>query len=252
MNPGNLWFTRAALRADTPDVAPLLNTLLNDRGDGERLNSSHRLLWTLMPQDVQQSARTEPGRGNAAFLWREAPERRSSSTWYVLGPKPRSDAAFFDVETKPWSPSFERGDHLAFDLVVNATVDRMIAPSKGRAGRQRSDVVMDAVHAAERSSSEKEPRALLRKTLAERSISEWWAAQGARNGFRPVSLSLVDYRNARLGSGKGRFRGAAQIGICRITGVIEVQEGEAFAARVARGFGRAKAFGCGLMLLKRA
>jgi CRISPR system Cascade subunit CasE len=36
-----------------------------------------------------------------------------------------------------------------------------------------------------------------------------------------------------------------------LDGVLEVTEPEAFVAAVRRGFGKAKAFGCGLMLLRR-
>lgn len=250
MTAQDLWFTRATLKAHSPDVAPLVNTLL-DGHEGRRINTTHRLLWTLMPEALQAQERSPGSDAKAAFLWREAPEHRGASAWYVLGPKPRDDAAFFDVESKPWAPTFSAGDRLAFDLVVNATVNRMVDPSRGRDGRQRADVVMDAIRAAECAGGAMPPRALLRKTLAAGAIQAWWTAQGERNGFRPVSHTLLDYRTAfldRQPSGRG---GQAQFGICRLTGVLEVSQPEAFAARVAAGFGRAKAFGCGLLLLKR-
>ncbi|WP_243641924.1 type I-E CRISPR-associated protein Cas6/Cse3/CasE [Rhodovulum steppense] len=43
-----------------------------------------------------------------------------------------------------------------------------------------------------------------------------------------------------------------QFGILDLEGRIEVTDPEALLARLARGFGRAKAFGCGLMLIRRA
>jgi len=37
-----------------------------------------------------------------------------------------------------------------------------------------------------------------------------------------------------------------------MTGALEIADPAAFLARLAQGFGRAKAFGCGLMLIRRA
>ena len=48
-----------------------------------------------------------------------------------------------------------------------------------------------------------------------------------------------------------QWGGAARIGVSDVSGVLEIDEGERFLSRVIAGFGRAKAFGCGLMLLRR-
>jgi CRISPR system Cascade subunit CasE len=44
----------------------------------------------------------------------------------------------------------------------------------------------------------------------------------------------------------------ARIGVFDLQGLLEVAAPEAFMNRLLCGFGRAKAFGCGLMLLRRA
>jgi CRISPR system Cascade subunit CasE len=51
---------------------------------------------------------------------------------------------------------------------------------------------------------------------------------------------------------RGRRHGGAMLGIAELEGQLDVTDPDAFAAKVAAGFGRAKAFGCGLMLLRRA
>jgi CRISPR system Cascade subunit CasE len=246
MSDSKLWFTRVTIKCHAPDVAPLINTLLNPEDEGRRLNTTHRMLWTLMPEQMRKSSafRVE-GDNKAAFLWRTAPNRFGASSWYLLGPRPREDSAFFEVETKPWAPFFAIGDRLAFDITVNATVNRMVDPAKGRNGRQRADVVMDAVHLAERSGAET-PRALLRSTLADEALKNWWLAQGRRNGFSNSAISVVNYATVPL-----EGRRSARFGIGHLTGILEVNEPEAFTKRVEQGFGRAKAFGCGLLLLRR-
>jgi CRISPR system Cascade subunit CasE len=242
-----LWFTRATLKRRSPDVAPLLGTLLGERDSGSPLDTSHRLLWTLLPEAVQRAG--EAGSGRAAFLWRRADDSAGGSVWYVLGPEPRSDCAFFHVESKPWEPAFAPGDRLAFDMVVNATVERMEDPLRGRDGRRRVDVVMDAMRAREREGVET-PRARLRRECGQDALSGWLARQGERNGFHALDTELADYRTVPLQRGRGRTR--AQLGISHLKGLVEVTDPDAFAARLASGFGRAKAFGCGLMLVRRA
>jgi len=255
----DLWFTRATLKTGSADVVPLLDTLLNESEPGRHLDTAHRLLWTLMPEALQRTGKPSGADGEkSAFLWRRAPETERAPTWYVLGPEPRSDCAFFHVESKPWAPVLATGDRLAFDLVVNATVARMVEPERGRAGRKRIDVVMDALHARENARKdaqreEVEPRAALRRVEGEKAMRAWWERQAERNGFRVLDPpALLDYRTVPLGRrahGRGKL---AQLGISRLTGLVEVTDPEAVKARIAKGFGRAKAFGCGLMLIRRA
>lgn len=258
MTDTDLWFTRATLKRDAPDLAPLIGRLLPQDGDnGEKLNAAHQLLWTLMPQAMQQAGK--PGRGDggdkAAFLWREAEQPNS---WYLLGPKPREDSPFFDTgEPKPYGLAVKPGDRLAFDLVANATVNRLVDPEKGRAGRKRCDVVMDALKAQERTSGSKGDRAARRQGAAAEALAGWLGEQGERNGFALNAFDLVSYRTVEIDrprTGRGRSlptRKGPLMGVGRMRGLITVTDPAAFATKVATGFGRAKAFGCGLMLLRR-
>lgn len=242
-----LWFTRAALRTGSADVRPLLETLLGEADAGR--DTAHRLLWTLMPEALQRAGKSGgEGGDKAAFLWCRAPDRDHRPAWYMLGPEPRRGAAFFDVDSKPWQLAVEAGDRLGFELSVHATVDRMHEPGNGRAGRHRVDVVIDAIHAAERADPKME-RALLRKTRGAEALSAWWRTQGERHGFAPEGTQMLDYRMVSFGRRRAR---SVEIGVARLTGVLSVTDPEAFARKVAIGFGRAKAFGCGLLLLRRA
>jgi len=248
----DLWFTRATLKTGSADVAPLLNTLLATDASGHGRDTTHRLLWTLMPESMQGAGKLGAAGGDrAAFLWCRAPDREKRPAWYVLGPAPRADAALFEVESKPWSLAPSAGDRLLFELTVHATVDRMLAPEQGREGRKRIDVVLDAILAAERE-GEAAARAEIRRERGEKAMRNWWASQGARCGFTPLSTAMVDYHTLPLGRSRTRGRNPVQLGIARLNGTIEVTDPAAFAHKVAVGFGRAKAFGCGLMLLRRS
>jgi CRISPR system Cascade subunit CasE len=248
-SPDGLYFTRATLRTGSADLRPLLDTLLSG-GEPSR-DTTHRLLWTLMPEAMQAEGKPVGETGDrAAFLWARAPDRDGRPAWYVLGPAPRATAAFFDIDTKPWAPALAVGDRLGFSLSVHATVDRMHAPEQGRAGRHRVDVVMDAIHRAEQA-GQTEARAALRRTAGAEALAEWWRSQGERNGFDADATELVDYGMEPLGRRRKGARGPTEIGVGQLTGTLTVTDPDAFARKLAIGFGRAKAFGHGLLLLRR-
>ena len=73
--------------------------------------------------------------------------------------------------------------------------------------------------------------------------------QGTRSGFALEELAVEDYRIARLKRPGG---GRASFGVLDLRGVLTVRDPKLFASALAAGFGRSKAFGCGLMLVRRA
>ena len=75
------------------------------------------------------------------------------------------------------------------------------------------------------------------------------ARQGAAKGFAPRSTVVEGYSTIELGR---RRREGATFGILDLRGEIEVTDPGAFLAALGVGFGRAKAWGCGLMLIRRA
>ncbi len=248
MSTADLWFTRATLRRDAPDVAPLIEILLGNAGDGRGLDTTHRLLWTLMPPEMQEAGKPSlpTGADKAAFLWRRAPDAAGTDAFYLLGPRPRDDSAFFSIESKPWKPRFAPGDRLVFDLLVNATVDRQLDSGMGRQGRKRIDVVADALREA---GTAERPRGLAKERLAAAALKDWLDGQGQRNGFcLKGAPDLLDQDILIVG---GRRRNSPKLGVARLAGTLEVTDPEPFGRRVAAGFGRGKAFGCGLMLIKR-
>lgn len=246
-----LFLTRVTLKREAGAVAPLLGVLAPDDPD-EATAIAHRLMWTLMPEGVQRAhnaAGAEGGSARAPFLWRS---EQQDNRFYVLGPRPIQDSPYFHVETKAFEPDLREGDRLSFTLRVNATVDRKVGTdANGRPVRKRSDVAMDLMHTQERDADgtgSPPPRAERRNAAAERAAAQWLQAQGARYGFALKGLSLQGYRPTRL-PGRGR---RASVGVLDTTGLVEVSDPDAFLAKLAGGFGRAKAFGCGLMLIRRA
>lgn len=244
----DLWFTRLTLKRASSEIAPLIDTLAPKDG-GEAMATTHRLMWSVMPQAVQRRwDRAAPDSPEGApFLWREQERGRR---YYLLGPRPMENSPFFEIESKPYSLDLSPGDRLAFDLRVHATVDRkMSEAADGKAIRKRIDVAMNALLAQEREGASLDERPQRRAGAAKDAACAWLTAQGERNGFALASATLIAYRVEVVPRG---HRSPARMGIFDSVGLVEVSDPAAFAARVAAGFGRAKAFGCGLMLLRRA
>jgi CRISPR system Cascade subunit CasE len=240
------WFTRLTLKREDAAISPLIQELAPSDG-GAAMAIGHRLLWSVIDSDTRAlHDRDNIERpGTAAFLWREA---EAGHKFYMLGPRPAEESPFFRIETKPFAPDFHVGDRLAFDLRVNATIAHK---GDGESRSRRSDVAMDRMRAEEAAATSEGAdigsRAQRRLKTAGAAIAEWLRRIGERDGFRLVALQLEAYRVETLPR-RGRN---AQIGVCDVRGTLDVTNPALFLARVLTGFGRAKAFGCGLMLLRR-
>lgn len=244
MTDASLWFSRATLRRDVPAAA--LRALLVPPGESARAGAGHRVVWTLFGD--------RPDR-ERDFLWREA----EGGVFYFLSRRPPEDRhGLFDLAPpKPFAPSMAVGDRLRFSLRANATVAKKLAG--GTARGKPCDVVMDALYRVP-----KERRGQQRHVEIEAAGMRWLTAQGERHGFalpmpgaheaedgdataRPC-VRVAGYRTLRIDHGSS----PARIGLLDFEGELEVRDPAAFVSALGGGFGRAKAFGCGLMLIRRA
>lgn len=247
-----MYLSRVRLRRDVPAAA--LRAVLAPDGAAERAATTHRLVWTLFA-DAPERERD--------FLWREA----DPGSFYCLSSRPPEDRhGLFEVdEPKQFTPALSAGDRLGFSLRVNATVARGGRPKTAEQSGVRGkpcDIVMDAI-----SRTENGTRAEARQRLLVPVAHEWLTRQGAKHGFSlpdlPPPRTAADaddvddgpfhVRSYRvLNIDRGRGARPLRAGVLDLEGVLEVQDTESFVEAVKQGFGRSKAFGCGLMLVRRA
>lgn len=221
-----MYLARLTLRR-SPDVAALAQVLAPS-GEGRRMDVQHRLIWSAFAGEP--AARRD-------FLWRDM----GQGAFLVLAPRPPGESALFEpAEATPFALDLRAGDRLAFVLRANAT--RTVTGPDGR--KRHHDVVMAALHAVPKGA-----RAAVRLELAQQAGRQWLEGQGARAGFRLLGAEATAYRVAEP-PGQGRRR--PRFGILDLEGHLALTDPGAFLARLAQGFGRAKAFGCGLMLIRRA
>jgi CRISPR system Cascade subunit CasE len=252
MSAPPMYLSRVRLRRDVPAAA--LRAVLAPDGAAERAATTHRLVWTLFADSPQRER---------DFLWREA----EPGLFYCLSSRPPEDRhGLFDVDPpKSFAPALATGDRLGFALRVNATVSRGGRPkSDGQASvRGRPcDIVMDALHRTSEAT-----RAGARRRLLVPVAHDWLARQGEKHGFclppLPPPRTVDDPDDVEdaqfrvngyrvLAIDRGRKARPMRAGVLDLEGTLEVGDPTAFVEAVRGGFGRAKAFGCGLMLIRRA
>lgn len=206
--------------------ARALSSLLNPEDPTRRMDAHHKLLWAAFSDGPDRTR---------DFLWRED----RAGVFFTLSARPPIASDLFDPpEVKDFTPVLAVGDRLAFSLRANAT--------RARKGVGRVDVVMDALHGLPGGE-----RAETRMAVAQTAGKDWLEVQGARAGFSLTHSEVGDYATVTLPGFRGPRKGQPQFGILDMAGVLEVTDPAAFLAQLATGFGRAKAYGCGLMLIRR-
>lgn len=238
------YLTRAVLNREAPEHA--LRPLLDPTDRDTAFDAHHRLMWTLFPdRDAKRD-----------FLWR-ADDR---GKFLVLSArKPQHSCLFKPLESKPFEPVLGVGDRLVFILRVNATKDRRsgshedVVPAAGRRPRKdrRVDIVMHAMRerGLKGGITGVDSRAARRMDVAMEAARVWLAGQGERRGFSVDDLAVDDYRVYKLRRRAGK---EATFGVLDLKGLLTVRDPATFTGALFTGFGRAKAYGCGLMLVRRA
>jgi CRISPR system Cascade subunit CasE len=222
-----LWLSRARLRRDASVSA--LARLLVPEAAGARPAAAHHLVWSLFADGPDR---------RRDFLWRE----EAPGQFMTLSRRPPVNVeGLFDLDAQPFAPMLVPGDRLGFTLRANPVVARAAAP--GQRGK-RHDVVMNVLKSvATGQRAEARPDAVVTAGRA------WLARQGATHGFRPESEIAVDgYDRVVVPRETGK---PAIFGVLDISGVLTVTDPVRFLAAQAAGFGRARAYGCGLMLIRR-
>lgn len=265
MTTGKLYLSRARLRARRGEALASIAPILIAGGAGDAAANGHRIVWMLFQEtpDAGGSGNWRASVDGDGFLWRDEGDGR----YLVLSRKRPTDShGLFDLdEPKEFAPSLAIGDRLRFVLRANPTIAIKAEGGKGKPDEKarrrgkRVDVVMHALrHVPETDWDAKTGRAFERDRLVTRTASDWLDRQGERAGFRrdPDAPFIADNytqvqieRRSGYRNQKGRPAG---ISVVDLEGHITVTDPAAFLAKLPLGFGSAKAFGCGLMLIRRA
>lgn len=187
----------------------------------------HRALWRLFPGEPAEARRTheDPRQG---FLFRVEDNRpgRPALTLVQSRQPPRSDASVRVLGSREIRPQPSQGQRLAFILTANPVKtikDQQLAQKpKKRRDSCRVPLIKD-----------EDQRAWLERRLGEAATVE--------------AVSITPHQPTFF---RRRDRGG-RIASVTFEGILEVKRTDALVALLENGIGPAKAFGCGLMLVRR-
>lgn len=195
----------------------------------------HQVIWRLFERDDAASR---------DFLFRRE-EQEGWPVYYIVSRRPPVvEDAHWNIETKHYQPNLAPGQRLAFNLRANPVVTRK--DDSGR--RKRSDIVMDL---KKQSGWQKQPVAERADMpmLIEQAGRQWLESRLDRRGARLDTLMADGYRQHQ--HVKPGSREPIRFATIDFSGVLTVADPERLSDALFHGIGPAKAFGCGLMLVRR-
>jgi CRISPR system Cascade subunit CasE len=190
--------------------------------------SLHRAVWDLFADRPDRSR---------DFLYRLDSRNGRPLLWTLSSREPCAPPGLWRIETRALSPRLRPGDLLEFNVRVNPVVTR---------DGKRHDVVMDRkLRTGWKTAppAEREPQA----AVVQEALTEWLSARASRLGAQARSLRADGYRVSRFPKPSGK---EVQLGVCDLSGVLEIVEADRFVDLWRTGLGPAKGFGCGLMLIR--
>jgi len=191
----------------------------------------HQALWNLFEPDP------EAGRD---FLYRQEGKADELAFLMLSRREPGNGDGLWQVQTKTYAPRLKAGQRLAFSIRINPVVKR-----RDDAGRQhRHDLVMDLKKNKPDSGASQAERVQL-------AAQQWLAARQRQYGFELAEETVIGeaYRQWRF-----RGKGGNEISFSSMdcSGYLAVTDAARFESALMNGVGPAKAFGCGLLLIRPA
>ncbi|GAB3029580.1 type I-E CRISPR-associated protein Cas6/Cse3/CasE [Bowmanella dokdonensis] len=196
--------------------------------------ASHQLLWKLFADTAEQQR---------PFIFREE-INHGVPTFYVLSRvAPLNKPEIFVQHVKPFSPKLVAGSRLAFQLRANPTININDGSKNGK----NHDVLMHAKTKLKKSGIQDVEQIKLGQEAAARD----WLQDEKRLNSLGIELEavpdIVSYQQHLSYKRQGKIR----FSTVDYQGVLKVVQPDRFVTKIAEGIGRAKAFGCGLMLMRR-
>ncbi|NDI84531.1 type I-E CRISPR-associated protein Cas6/Cse3/CasE [Undibacterium crateris] len=204
--------------------------------------AEHQWLWKFFPssQDQQRD-----------FIFRRYDQEVTPRFYIVSKRQPVAFSDIWQVQSQPYAPQLSDGLHLSFQLRANPVITK--TNDKGKP--QRHDVVMDAKKrfllehgltedATWRDLKQDEDKPLLYE-LTQQTCLDWLQSRSDRLGFSIVAANVDAYQQHRADKREIRFS------TVDFSGELIVTDHELFQHTLFHGIGHAKAFGCGLLLVKK-
>lgn len=162
---------------------------------------------------------------------------RGRPRFYVLSEEQPREMPSWRVATKPYAPVLKAGDRLQFSLRMNPTV--------GVDGKRHGLLIHHLT-------KHPEAKARHRGELTYELVFDWLNKRGESHGFvlETNAFRVERYQKERFFK-KGKTQPVV-LTIAEVEGILTVTDPTVFSETLKNGLGRAKGYGCGLMMIRRA
>lgn len=199
---------------------------INDSEIPDDIYFEHQMMWNFFENYKKENKRP--------FLYRRDFINNRPVYIVVSDSKPVSPSKSWILETKLYNPNLEEGQQLAFTLRVNPTTD-VNTKDGDKIKKSRRDVVSDAIQQKKYDGSNNE--------IIQLAVTDWLSN---RQGGFELEKTCVDERQYVILDNKN-----IKFTSYNISGVLTVIEPEKFKQILFNGIGKSRAFGHGLVLVKR-
>ncbi len=196
--------------------------------------SDHQMLWRLFPDDPD---------AQRDFLFRKE-VKNGHPVYYVVSKRiPVSNDFLFHVETKEYNPRIKKGQSFSFCLRVNPVVAKK---NEGSKNSKRHDIWMNAWR-------EGKTKGLSGADLYDfinTRAKQWLIGREKEIGASINSDGIIIEGYTRHKFYGNKMKRIIHLGILDYHGIVRVNDEEIMCNALFNGIGKAKAFGCGLLLIK--
>ncbi len=224
-----MMISRAHLARKSGSQGSLAKVLL----DGAERDGGHGLVWSLF---------SDADKRDRDFLYRD----KGDGSYIVVSERTPSDPhGLWHVETKQYDPVLTAGDRLGFILRVNPVISVF---RHGQKRGLRADAIMHA-----KSQLDAGARSSFTSDDAQAVALDWLVKRGPSIGaqFERNLCTATGYRQVRIP--RANQRHPIEFSEINFEGVLAVNDPAKLKAALFKGegLGKAKAYGCGLMLVRR-
>lgn len=197
----------------------------------------HQWIWKFFSSEADPDKRAARDFVFRAHLVDDVPR------YYVVSSRaPVAFSADWEVQSRDYNPLLPVGQRLSFVLCANPVVSKKNTEGKSR----RHDVVMQAKKDARTElADQRQPAA----DLVSASCLAWLQARAAKAGFDLVGATVEAYQQQK--ARKHNVEKEISFSSVEFSGELRVTDPQLFQQTLLHGLGHAKAFGCGLLLVKK-
>lgn len=201
----------------------------------------HQALWRLF--DANPDAKRD-------FLYRQTQQQGRVKYYVVSEREPVDSSGVWLVDAcQTYDPKLTKGQELFFSVRVNPVVTVSIKVDEKQSRKERHDVVMREKKRIDYKNLPKDSRPL-EQEIVQQTCIPWLVQRAETLGFSvQANTLLVDGYQQYESYAKGKK--PISYSTVDFQGVLTVTDPERFKQTLFQGIGKAKAFGCGLLLIKR-